>query len=32
MVPQTQAPKGSSIGFVVVQGFLLAILFWAKLP
>jgi len=28
MAPQTQAPKGSGIGFVVVQGFLLAILFF----
>ena len=28
MAPQTQAPKGSGIGFVVVQGFLLAVLFF----
>jgi protein-S-isoprenylcysteine O-methyltransferase Ste14 len=28
MALQTQAPKGSGIGFVVVQGFLLAILFF----
>lgn len=28
MAPQIQAPKGSGIGFVVVQGFLLVILFF----
>ena len=28
MAPQTQAPKGSGIGFVVVQGFLLTVLFF----
>jgi protein-S-isoprenylcysteine O-methyltransferase Ste14 len=28
MAPQTQTPKGSGIGFVIVQGFLLAILFF----
>jgi protein-S-isoprenylcysteine O-methyltransferase Ste14 len=28
MAPQIQKPKGSGIGFVVVQGFLLAILFF----
>jgi len=28
MAPQTEAPKGSGIGFVIVQGFLLAILFF----
>jgi protein-S-isoprenylcysteine O-methyltransferase Ste14 len=28
MAPQMQAPKGSGIGFVLVQGFLLAILFF----
>jgi protein-S-isoprenylcysteine O-methyltransferase Ste14 len=28
MAPQTQTPKGSGIGFVVVQGFLLAVLFF----
>jgi protein-S-isoprenylcysteine O-methyltransferase Ste14 len=28
MAPQTQIPKGSGIGFVVVQGFLLAVLFF----